>query len=454
MNTISLRSWVGNWALRFAIPPLFFAVLGLALGCKKNIEVAGPSEGWCAFPVSRGNTAEGLRSPAFLKKLATSGLLDLNAGYNGFIAPVKNGEKILVRGEFPHARYVSFTIYDQDFMFVDKLSDRDLVPVSGKNPFLPGVDRSGKTGEFELTILMDRPPSGPRPANTLYAGVNHQGGTNKLLIFVYRVYLADRGLGYRDGNAMAAYGGVNPPCFQIMASDGHSYCPDPQKLRAQVARTELSIISANLGTILNPRKAFGKPESPPIWLNNASTETKRESTFVLNDDTAYLVLPVSAQFGDLLVLRWNPPRTPQETYTGQPFPPDYDLRYWSITFAYLDHSRPLLVYTESTVADIDVPTLPDGTRQLVIGLGGIARPASVPAAQWHSFKHKQGYLFMRNIMIQPDYPGNFFKLPPGKISMAYDKYTPGGVYCSAAEFAKNPDLGLTRGKLLKLKAGQ
>jgi hypothetical protein len=426
---------LGVFALGIFSICLAFAFLG---SCKKAVEISGPpSQTWCDFPMSRGNTAEGL------------GMSDFNAGYNGFIAPVKPGEKVIVRGRFPHARYVSFTIYDQDFMFADKLSDFELVPVSGNNPFLPGVERNNDAGEFEIQVLMEKPPVGKRPANTLYAGTTNKGKPNKLFFLGYRVYLADKGYGFKDNNPLAAYGGVNPPKFQIIDQNGNAYCPDKSTMKKNAGRSALSILLANLGKLLNPSSVTGKPESPPVWLNNASADTQRANTYVGNDDTAYLALPVSNKFGELLVLRWKAAITPEQTFDGKPFPANYDMRYWSLSFNYIDHSRPLVIYAEKSIADINAPQLPDGTRQLVIGFGGIARPASVPQDQWVSVKFKEGMIIMRNILIQPGYAGDFFKLPAGKIPATYDKFTPGGVYCSAQEFAQNPDIGLTREKLLK-----
>jgi len=419
---------------------MLFLLCPLLFSCKSPPEFSDQLEnGWCEFTMSRGNTAEGL------------GMADYNAGYNGFTAAVKPGEKIIVHGKFPHCRYASFTIYDQDFMFADKLTDAELAPVSGKNPFLPGVERSGDIGEYEIQILMEKPPAGKRPVNTLYAGVTNQGKPNKFMIFAYRAYLADKGYGFRDNHPLAVYGGVEPPKYKIIDKNGNACCTGKETMKKGFSRTQLSIMWANRSKLLNPGKIIGKAESPPRWGNNASSETQRANTYVPNDDTAYIAAPISNKLGELLVLRWKPAITPEQTYPGKPFPQDYDMRYWSLSFVYMDRSRVLVAYSEKTLADIDVPVLPDGSRQVVIGLGGIARPEAVPKNQWVSLQMKEGLIAMRNILITPGYSGDFFKLPPGKIAPDYDKYTPGGVYCSAQEFAQNPDIGLERGKLLKQK---
>ena len=57
---------------------------------------------------------------------------------------------------------------------------------------------------------------------------------------------------------------------------------------------------------------------------------------------------------------------------------------------------------------------------------------------------KEGMFIIRNILAQPGYGGNFFALPAGPIAPEYDRYTPGGVYCTADQLRQNPDLGLSR----------
>jgi len=422
--------------LGMAIPAL---ALLLAAACKMSVQPAEEAgDGWCRMPLAAGDTATVL------------GAIDYNAGYNGLIAPVRKGERLVVHGRFPHARYASFMVYDEKLMAVDGLTDLDLVPVSGVNPFLPGADRSGQNlGEFEVQVRMEAAPAGQRPVNTLYAGLSHAGKPNHLMALAYRVYLPDQGLGFRDHHPLAVTGGVEAPRFKIFRGDGSSYCPNPLASRVRFGRLMLSILRANHDKLKDPARMLGEPHSPPVWLNNASFETQRQSTYVVNDDTRYLATPVSIKFGELLVLRWKAARTPEGTYLGRPFLADPEMRYWSISFNYLDPGRPLKVYGEKTVADVDAPTLPDGSRQIVIGFGGIPRPAAVPVEQWVSVRHAEGFLIMRNIRITPGYAGDFAKLAPGPIPLESDRFTPGGVYCSAAEFAHNPDLALGREQLLK-----
>jgi hypothetical protein len=401
-------------------------LLSALAGCPKNPTADQPANagGWCIPGFGVGNTSKNL------------GPADFNAAYNGFIAPLKDGQRILFRAHFPHARYASIVAYDEDFMPVDAIKDYDLVPLTGVNPFIAGTPRDQpEIGEFELTILPEAPPAGARAPNTVYAGRNHQGGRNRTVVLAYRVYLADQGMGFRDHNPLALYGGVEGPRFKIVGPDGAASCPRPLEMRSRMVKVMLSILSANRELLLHPERANGNARNPPVWTNIYSRDDRRGNTFVPNDDTVYLNAPISSRYGELLVLHWRAPRTPQATFTGAPLAKDVDMRYWSLSFSYTDRSQPTVVASEKTVADVDVPTLPDGTRQIVIGFGGMERPAAVPPEQWVGVKFKDGAIVMRNILVTPGYEGDFGAAPAGPLTGPWEKFTPGGVYYSVKDFA-------------------
>lgn len=68
-----------------------------------------------------------------------------------------------ITGQFPAARFMSFTAYDAEGGDAVALIDEDIVPASGSNPFTPeGAGSSG--GTYALTVVG---PSGTPGANTL-----------------------------------------------------------------------------------------------------------------------------------------------------------------------------------------------------------------------------------------------------------------------------------------------
>lgn len=412
----------------------------LAFSCAK----VGPPpaelpDEWCSLPLASGNTATGL------------GPMDYNAGYNGFLANMGPGERAVLHAFFPHARYASVMVYDRDFLLLDTILDVDIEPLAGVNPFIPGTERSSDyLGEFEIQIVMSPPPKEGRAPNTLYAGLTLDGKPNDVAVVGYRVYMPDQGMTFKDGNPLAVYGGVPPPRFRIVSADGSLGCPDPRASKSTYYQVFGGLVLRNWRSIMSPTMGIGELSSPPVWINTASEKTQKMLTFVPCPDTNYIMTPISKKFGELLVFRWKQARIPGQVSSGKPFPPgdQYDIRYWSLSFDYFDRTRAEQVFGEKTVADIEVPVLPDGTSQLVVGFGGMARPESVPPGQWVGLQLDEGIAVVRNIVVNPEFAGYFWKLAPGPLPSEYDQYSPGGVYCSAAEFAKNPDIGLSRMSLM------
>jgi hypothetical protein len=416
-----------------------FGLLAAEGKCVKDQKPVCADAGcFCEMGMVAGSTATNL------------GPQDMYAGYMGFMIPVKKGERVVFRTHYPHSRYMTIVLYDQDFRAVDAITDFQIEPLAGENPFRPGVARKAEDlGEFEVQVLMEEPPSGGRPKNTLYAGKSFKGGKNSVLVFGYRVYYPDKGFGPADGHPLGVYGGVPAPRFRIEDPEGKAYCPRPNEVRLCGLRVFGSIVQQNLKWLVNPQKMIDAAVSPPRWHNAYSRDDRRDNTYVGNEDTIYVHAPVSSKYGELLVLRYKPPRTPEATYLGEPFPAASDMRYYSFTFAYLNRQTAFAIYTERTVADREVPALADGIRQMVIGFNGMARPEAVPPEQWVGLKMKEGIIIVRYILTDPAYAGDLGKLPKGWVPPESDEYTPGGVYCSAAEFAKDPDIGLKRRELVK-----
>jgi hypothetical protein len=123
------------------------------------------------------------------------------------------GGKIVLRGQFPHSRFFSFTITSPLLQLRYYLYDVDIKPDPGStNPFLPDADRNAEHRSYTVTIV-DQPDPGPghRQANTLYAGV--AGQSSAPFVLGERVYLPDRG---RDFT-----GGVGDPAASYVSADGH-----------------------------------------------------------------------------------------------------------------------------------------------------------------------------------------------------------------------------------------
>jgi hypothetical protein len=240
--------------------------------------------------------------------------VDTNAVYWGGTYAGIPGTRIRVEGDFPHARYMSWNLYDSAARPIDALADHQLAP-----------DPSGG-----YTAFIEFGPRPERPApNTLYSGDSH-GGT-----FLYRVYVPDRG--------QDAKGGVPLPKVSLEPAGGSGGAPGIdvcRELQAPYAWQLNRLIETAPGMPDPTDDGDGFPgRNPPRWrlfknfcasavdimLDNEQGEQFHPDAyercgdgpgFFSNRDIAYVFTGTSRGFGELLVLRGRAPRPGQ-------------LRYWS-----------------------------------------------------------------------------------------------------------------------------
>src|SRR5690242_10609849 len=135
---------------------------------------------------------------------------DLATRYLGAAIPVPPGGAIELKGQFPHARYMSLQTYSTTLQTATNLRDDQIEPDPGStNPFRVGADRNATERDYTVRIVGGVPPADP-PANTLYN--NSADGTRAGNGFAYRIYLPDRGTG--------AFGGVPAPSITLILSTG------------------------------------------------------------------------------------------------------------------------------------------------------------------------------------------------------------------------------------------
>jgi len=144
---------------------------------------------------------------------------DTDATYWTMAFDSTTAAEMRISGEFPAARFMSFTAYDAEGGEAVALIDQDIVPATGSNPFTPqGAGGSG--GTYTVTVVG---PSGPPGANTLVLPT----AVGWVLL---RVYVPDEGL---DRN-----GGVPLPQIVLEDADGEvrplPLCPSNTAQTARV----------------------------------------------------------------------------------------------------------------------------------------------------------------------------------------------------------------------------
>lgn len=258
------------------------------------------------------------------------------------------GGELRLNGRYPHARYMSFNLYNPRLEPLDALADVEIAADGGApNPFAAGALR-GTEAPYSVRIIAAAKPDDPaqREANTLYSDqvVGSQRVASPNAIVIYRVYVSDQG---RDRS-----GGVGLPAVTVVAADGTT-------LGGTAACSALETnVPPQLTDTLN---GLAPPADPlpstaafmhPQWLKffdlassqanrfNATPlagplhsavppSTSNSGGFASNAHNNYIYATFSQEFGAVGAFAAEFPQTPH-TYLGQPRMEDGEMRYWSL----------------------------------------------------------------------------------------------------------------------------
>jgi hypothetical protein len=267
---------------------------------------------------------------------------DDSAQYYTGVYQLVPGMRIRITGDFPHARYMSFNVYDPALRPLDGISDVRIQPDPGAtNPFVEGADRTTTHRSYTVFIDFGSRPKEPAP-NTLYTGDGQNGAPNVTGSFIYRIYVPDAG---RDDT-----GGVGLPTVTIepataTAQPATSPCAGVQRPPASGVNETLAMQSPPADAPI-PTKG---PTNPPTWrkfvnlLSSIALNTTGSPDpagidldtlggnggFLSNQDNAYVSAPINRGFGKVLVTRFRTPTFP-DTWPPPTTMPGGQLRYWSM----------------------------------------------------------------------------------------------------------------------------
>jgi hypothetical protein len=279
---------------------------------------------------------------------------DSNAVYQCSSYHLPEKSKLVVKGEFPHSRYFTFTLYGS--VLGNFYVDQDIVPNPGSiNPFIYGNDRSAGNRSYTIHMESGFGPEDPkdRPPNTLYHGnpMNERFGN----VVCTRIYVPDKG--------MEPFGDTELPEVTLVKEDGtelkgeqmckaieakhHGFGVPPQAigfdLKKYLALREGSRISPKL-----PQRPHTHPAQNPPQIKAFFNAKYTQCSFFTpekdcgaptynpdgvglgNPASRYLETYLDQGFGRVLVIRGKLPKTPK-TWNGNQVVPDedYDLRYFS-----------------------------------------------------------------------------------------------------------------------------
>lgn len=248
------------------------------------------------------------------------------------------GMRIRIQGQFPHARYMSFNVYDQAQRPLDAIADMEIEPDAGnENPFEAGAKRTVEARDYTAFIEFGPQPEDPadRAPNTIYTGTGQNGAPNLNGTFIYRIYLPDTG---RDET-----GGVGLPTVELQTAEGgpppESACSDFKNptvpgVNEQIANSNADIPVPGSFARETPRwrkfTNFVDGQASNLDLNNDTTRGMGGSGgFFSNVHNAYVSTRISRDFGEVSVTRLRAPSFP-DTRSGAKKMPGGELRYFSM----------------------------------------------------------------------------------------------------------------------------
>ena len=354
---------------------------------------------------------------------------------------------LVIRGHFPSARYFSFHAYDEAQRPVASISDHEIIPDRGSNPFAPRLPgRGDESGTYTVRVVFEPKPEKPEP-NTVYAGEMDNGARNPAGFVIYRIYIPD--------DPKHKTGGVPLPEVTLESGDGavqqsFGQCeplPPP-------AGEEIDEAARNSNyTYVGPNRTHVPgTEDPPLWKrfygadrefrdwcpdpNCQEVGPKMKSGFLANEQISYLYARISHEYGEVLVIRLRAPTFPDTRRGVDPAAPR-QVRYWSLC-------------QNNDATQRVVRCSPD--HQTVVDRRGYAtfvisdpedRPSNATRANGINYLEWGGFYYSGIVIYRHMLPAKSFKeaiqnipegTPPAKVMKTY---MPVAAYCEKDRFERH-----------------
>jgi hypothetical protein len=372
------------------------------------------------------------------------------------------GAELVLRGAFPHGRYMSLNAYSEGNP-TDSLSDvRVRADAGSRNPFRAEARRDVRDRSWTVTVVDEPPPAGraagePRERNTIYA----QPEGDAPIELAYRVYEPEAG---RD-----LTGGTGLPEIELVDRDGTSLSGEQACAEVNDPNREITIQTVPAAVWQGAHNSPGcdgetnPAHDPPRWerffnIDYASlavvtdcTEAGRQSRlsmdpdleggFYSNRDSAYVYSHLAQEFGPLLVVEGRLPRFAR-TYARPERMPDAQLRWWSLCSG---ESR-VTVRTPDCLSDRQVLER-SGRDYTIVVSKREDRPASARrrcGVAWLDWGERgdgagdpgYGLLIMRNMLVSPDFERAIQRVPrPTEEESVMGPYFPRSRYMTPEDFA-------------------
>jgi hypothetical protein len=345
---------------------------------------------------------------------------DLSAKYWAHAFVPVPGERLVITGEYPSARYFSLIVYDEKLVPLDSVYDAEIAPNAGSsNPFSAKPTR-GSGDSYTEYVDFTAPPSDPAP-NTLYVGDTPQETPTAESTLMYRVYVPE--------NPDEPAGNVPLPQITLETAEGTTLDTygDCASSSIEVGGQLNEEIANSNWPAAAPTPDIPDATNPPTW--SRAFGSKVVGVYA-NPQNAYLKATISRQYGEIVVIHGKAPSFPN-TRAGQPPYLKRQVRYWSIC----ENSDTTRVI--SCAADYEA-ALKNGYYTYVIS-DPDARPANATATNgvtWLAW----GGIFPSGEVILRMLPESSFTQAIQNVSETgspepvMGPYFPESVYCTTAAF--------------------
>ncbi|MFP5351076.1 MAG: hypothetical protein ACLGIB_00735 [Actinomycetota bacterium] len=353
---------------------------------------------------------------------------------------------LVIRGRFPSARYFSFHAYDEAQRPVASISDHEIVPDGGSNPFDPSLGgRKGGTGTYTVRVLFEPKPEDPEP-NTVYAGEMENGARNPAGFVIYRIYIPD--------DPKEKTGGVPLPEITLRTAGGAvehelGQCeplppPAGEQIDEAARDSNYTYVGSNRthvpGTYPVPKwkRFYGADREFRDWCPDPNCQEagpKTTSGFLANQQISYLYARISHEYGELVVIKAKAPTFP-DTRAGEDVNSPRQVRYWSFC-------------QNNDATQRVVRCSPD--HETVVDKRGYAtfvisdpedRPANATRANGVNYLEWGGFYYSGIVIYRHMLPARSFKeaiqnipegTPPEEVMKSY---MPVAAYCETKTFEK------------------
>jgi hypothetical protein len=368
---------------------------------------------------------------------------DEGANYFGAMFPLPPGGEIVLRGRYPHARYMSFVAYDSTQRPIDSINDLAIRPDPGSvNPFPAGADRVSQERAFTLRIVRAAAPANPaaREPNTLYLGVAAQGAMGSTIL--YRVYVPDDGLDDTGGVGLPAPtlrmpGGAEAPYPGDCSALGS--VATPSQLNETFSTFEGWPASKSVSArdplewhvFFNTLHAVGRGVEDASGVPNPAP-ADHQGGFYSNVDNTYATAVGARDIGPVLVVQGRAPSSPR-TKAGAPRMAGGQVRYWSLC----ENERYSQRFVDCAY-DEEIPLTHDGHFTVVVSQPS-QRPANarkecgVTWLRWGA--QSEAFLILRHMLPSPDFVHALQRVEkPGDEQRVVGEYLPDGRHTTRAAF--------------------